>query len=57
MQAESHRFADLPSSEARARYLAKAGGLQALLATDGSGQTVLNQYAQTVIENHRVVVR
>ena len=40
MQAESHRFADLPSSEARARYLAKAGGLQALLATDGSGQTV-----------------
>ena len=40
MQAESHRFADLPSSEARARYLAKAGGLQAMLATDGSGQTV-----------------
>lgn len=27
------------------------------VGADGSGQTVLNQYAQTVIENHRVVVR
>ena len=27
------------------------------VAADGSGQTLLNQYAQTVIENHRVVIR
>jgi len=27
------------------------------VGADGSGQTVLNQYARTVIENHRVVVR
>lgn len=27
------------------------------VGADGSGQTVLNQYARTVIENHRVVIR
>jgi len=27
------------------------------VAADGSGQTLLNEYAQTIIENHRVVIR
>lgn len=27
------------------------------VGADGSGQTILNQYAQTVIENHRVAIR
>lgn len=27
------------------------------VGADGSGQSVLNQYAQTIIESHRVVIR
>jgi 3D-(3,5/4)-trihydroxycyclohexane-1,2-dione acylhydrolase (decyclizing) len=40
MNAELHRFADLASSGDRARFIAKAGGLQALLAVEGAGETV-----------------
>lgn len=40
MQALSHRFADLATSEARAHFLAKAGGLSELLAAGGGGPTV-----------------
>jgi 3D-(3,5/4)-trihydroxycyclohexane-1,2-dione acylhydrolase (decyclizing) len=40
MNALSHRFADLASSEERARFIGNAGGLQALLAAEGEGPTV-----------------
>ncbi|MCB6180079.1 thiamine pyrophosphate-dependent enzyme [Rhodobacter sp. Har01] len=49
MNAQSHRFADLPSSEARARFLAKAGGLSAFLATDGARPTVTLPLAEALI--------
>jgi 3D-(3,5/4)-trihydroxycyclohexane-1,2-dione acylhydrolase (decyclizing) len=40
MTALSHRFADLASSEERARFIGNVGGLQALLAAEGEGPTV-----------------
>lgn len=40
MHAASPRFADLASPEDRARFIAKAGGLPALLAHEGGGPTV-----------------
>jgi 3D-(3,5/4)-trihydroxycyclohexane-1,2-dione acylhydrolase (decyclizing) len=40
MNATTQRFADLASSEARARFIARTGGLQALIATEGGGPTV-----------------
>jgi 3D-(3,5/4)-trihydroxycyclohexane-1,2-dione acylhydrolase (decyclizing) len=40
MKPQSYCFADLASSEGRAQFIAKAGGLQALLAAEGAGSTV-----------------
>ena len=49
MKAQLHRFADLTSSEARARFLAKAGGLSAFLATEAARQPVTLPLAEALI--------
>ena len=49
MNAPSFRFADLTTSEERARFLARAGGLSALLAADGAGPTVTLPLAEGLI--------
>jgi 3D-(3,5/4)-trihydroxycyclohexane-1,2-dione acylhydrolase (decyclizing) len=40
MTAQSHRFADLASSEERARFIAKAGGLLTMIAAEDASPTV-----------------
>lgn len=49
MNPQAHRFADFASSEDRARFLANAGGLSALLEAGDGGQTVTLPLVEALI--------